>query len=139
MNDLLLLAAGVALGVLLAIAWAWISRPLRERAVRQDAIMRSQAVITGKVFEQLTPYLPDFAFNPRDARFLGSPVDFVIFDGLDEGALRRIVFVEVKTNRSALTSRERSVRDAVQARQVEWLEFRPHVTRATAPGRAGAR
>ena len=25
--------------------------------------------------EQLVPYLPEFGFNPKDARFLGSPVD----------------------------------------------------------------
>jgi hypothetical protein len=52
------------------------------RAVRQDAIQRSLAVTAGKVYEQLVPYLPNFPFNPRDARFLGSPVDFVVFDGV---------------------------------------------------------
>jgi len=34
--------------------------------------------------------------NPKDARFLGTPLDFIVFDGLDEGEVRRIVFVEVR-------------------------------------------
>jgi predicted Holliday junction resolvase-like endonuclease len=92
--------------------------------VRQDAIQRSQSVTTGKVFEQLVPYLPDFRFNPKDARFLGSPVDFVVFDGLSEGSVRRVVFVEVKTGLAGLSTRERRVRDAVQAGQVDWFELR---------------
>jgi predicted Holliday junction resolvase-like endonuclease len=86
--------------------------------------MRSQAVTVGKVYEQLVPHLPDFAFNPKDARFIGSPVDFVVFDGLNDGDVRQVVFVEVKTGRSELTVRERRVRDAVKAGRVGWSELR---------------
>jgi predicted Holliday junction resolvase-like endonuclease len=92
--------------------------------VREDAIQRSLAVTTGKVHEQLVPYLPTFAYNPKDVRFLGSPVDLVVFDGLAEGHVRRVIFLEVKTGGAALTSRERSVRDAVLTRKVEWVELR---------------
>ena len=115
---------GVLIGLLVALVafLAWKGR--YTRAVRADAIVRSQAVITGRVSEQLLPFLPGFGFNPKDARFLGSPVDFVVFDGLDEGALRRVVFVEVKTGDADLSPRERQVRDAVQGREVEWLELR---------------
>lgn len=94
------------------------------RRVRKDAAQRSLAVTTGKVLEQLVPYLPDFPFNPRDVRFLGSPVDFVVFDGLSEGHVTRIVFVEVKTGGAELSTRERRVRDAVADRLVEWHELR---------------
>ncbi len=93
-------------------------------ALRQDAVQRSQAVTAGKVWEQLVPFLPGFAFNPKDARFLGSPIDLVVFDGLDEGDVRRVVLVEVKTGGSALSARERQVRDAVQSGRVEWCELR---------------
>lgn len=92
--------------------------------VRQDAIHRSQAAVTGRVFEQLVPYMPDFSFNPKDARFIGSPIDFLVFDGLSDEDVRRIVFVEVKTGSSSLSTRERRVRDAVKALRIEWLELR---------------
>jgi len=94
------------------------------RRVRKEAIQRSLAVTAGKVYEQLVPYLPNFPFNPKDVRFLGSPVDFVVFDGLSAGDVTRIVFVEVKTGEAALSSRERRIRDAVQASRVEWYELR---------------
>lgn len=116
---LLVLAVG-AVALLGFLLW----KAAYTRAVRQDAIQRSLAVTTGKVYEQLVPFLPDFAFNPKDARFLGSPVDLVVFDGLSDGAVRRIVFVEVKTGGADLSVRERRVRDAVQGGQVEWLEMR---------------
>jgi predicted Holliday junction resolvase-like endonuclease len=75
-----------------------------------------------------------FPYNPKDVRFLGSPIDLVIFDGLAEGELRRIVFVEVKTGGSGLTHRERCVRDVIDAGDVEWAELR--VPRPLASGAA---
>jgi hypothetical protein len=99
------LVLGVALGLLVALVWFLWWRVRYVRAARQDAVERSQAVTVGKVFEQLVPYLLGFPFNPRDARFVGSPVDFVVFDGLSDGTVRRVVFVEVKTGGAELSPR----------------------------------
>lgn len=118
-TPLLVLAIGLA--VLFALLY-WKAR--YTAAVRRDAVERSLAVTTGKVSEQLAPYLPGFAYNPKDARFLGSPVDLVVFDGLSAGAVTRVVFVEVKTGGADLSARERRVRDAVREGRVEWVELR---------------
>ena len=117
---LALLAAGALVLVLAFLLW----KVRYTRAVRQDAVQRSLAVTAGKVYEQLLPYLPDFPFNPKDVRFLGSPVDFVVFDGLSDGQVTRVVFVEVKTGGAELSARERWVRDVVRERRVEWHELR---------------
>ena len=98
-----------------------------EGSIRRDAIQRSALVNRGKVTEHLVPYLPEFEFNPRDARFLGSPIDFVVFDGLSEGDLRAVVFIEVKTGRATLTGRERLVRVAIESGRVCWAEIRPEL------------
>ena len=125
-----LILAGVAVLVVLAVILNLVFHLRFERwkrdyskDVRRDAVQRSQAVTLGKVCEHLIPYLPDFRWNPKDARFLGSPLDFVVFDGLSDGTLRKIVFVEVKTGSSTLSPRERQVRDAVVARRVEWQQL----------------
>lgn len=96
------------------------------RNARHDSIARSRSVVSGKVQEHLSPLFPEFIsqFNPKDARFLGSPLDFVVFDGLDEGEVRRVVFVEVKTGRAGLVSRERLCRDAIEAGRVEYQLLR---------------
>ena len=92
-----------------------------EKRIREDAIKRSEAVVTGKVTEHLIPFFQDFKYNPKNVRFLGTPVDLVIFDGLSEGEVKNIVFVEVKTGKTAnLSTRERQVRDCVQNKNVIW-------------------
>jgi len=118
------LLIGLAIGLLVAWVYFLTWRARYTATIRQDAVQKSQAVTVGKVHEQLIPYLPDFHYNPKDARFLGSPVDLVVFDGLADGQVRRIVFLEVKTGVSTLTGRERQVRDVIEARQVEWAELR---------------
>jgi len=92
--------------------------------IRTEAVQRSRGVLVGKATEHLAPYFRDFSFNPSEARFLGSPIDFVVFDGLDEGRLRQVVFMEVKTGNSGLNARERQVRDAIHDRRVTWQEVR---------------
>jgi predicted Holliday junction resolvase-like endonuclease len=128
------LVVGIAIGLLVAWVYFLIWKVRYTTIIREDAVQRSLAVTAGKVHEQLIPYLPAFPYNPKDVRFLGSPIDLVVFDGLAEGRVRRIVFLEVKTGRSGLTSRERCVRDVIQAREVEWAELR--VTQPFASGAA---
>lgn len=120
MNSTALWTVAAIAAVLAFLLWkAWYTR-----AVRRDAVRRSLSVVTGKVSEQLVPYWPEFSYNPKDARFLGSPVDLVIFDGLSDGVVRRVVFVEVKTGTATLSARERQIRDAVERGAVEWREVR---------------
>ena len=87
---------------------------------RRESVNRSRSVVVGKVQEHLAPLSPEFfgRFNSKDARFLGSPVDFVVFDGLDEGFVKNVCLIEVKTGRASMTRRERLVRDAVDGGRV---------------------
>jgi predicted Holliday junction resolvase-like endonuclease len=95
-----------------------------EGEIRKDAVRRSSAVVSGKVSEHLAPYMGAFPYDPKDARFLGTPVDLLVFDGMSQDDLREIVFLEIKSGGSTLSTRERRVRDAVLARRVVWREFR---------------
>lgn len=96
-----------------------------EAEIRADAAVRSTAIQKGKYTEQLAPFLPGFPFNPRDCRFLGDFCDFIVIDGyqdakLGTGDVRKIVFMEIKTGKSALTKGQKSVKIAIEGKQVEW-------------------
>ena len=95
-----------------------------EKSIRADAHHRSKAVTTGKVLEHMAPHLPEFPYNPKDARFIGSPVDYVVFDGLDDGVIRQVVFVEVKTGDSALTARQKRIKEVIESNKVKWYDLR---------------
>jgi predicted Holliday junction resolvase-like endonuclease len=124
LSTLITLAVGIGIGLVVALLYVAAVKPRYTHAARRDAVSQSKAVTRGQIYEQFATYFPGFEFNPKDAQFLGKPVDFVVFDGLDEGQLNRIVFVEIKTGSATLNARERCVRDAVRRGAVEWREIR---------------
>ena len=94
-----------------------------ETFYRQDAINRSKAVILGKVTEHLVPFQNGFPFNPKEARFIGSPIDIIVFDGIDNEDVVDIYILEIKTGNSSLNKRQRLIRDAVREGRVHWREL----------------
>lgn len=90
---------------------------------RKQSVEGSRLTRGGQAAEHLAPFLPGLyeEFNPKDARFIGNPIDFIIFDGLEAGELRRVVFVEVKSGvRDDLSKRQRQVRRVVHRGDVEF-------------------
>ena len=117
-----LLISSILLNLILGLLVAYLVS--RQRRAVREAVRQSRRSILGQVVEQVVPLMGFFPFNPRDARFLGSPIDFVVFDGLSHGEVRRIVFVEVKTGRGRLNGVERRVRRAVEEGRVEFITVR---------------
>lgn len=93
-------------------------------AVREEAVQRSRAVLAGQFSEQVAPYLPDFPFSPSEARFLGKPVDFLIFQGMNQKKVEEVVFVEVKSGTSGLNATEKSLKETILQKKVRWVEYR---------------
>ena len=92
----------------------------RERG-RREAVSQSRAVLGGKFTEQLAPYLPEFKYDPTEARFIGSPIDLIVFPGLANGNPQEIVIIEIKSGKSRqLTPQGRKIRQLIEDGMVRW-------------------
>jgi len=91
---------------------------------RQDAIMRSRAVLGGQFSENLAPYLPEFPYLPTECRFVGKPVDFIVFKGMDDKKINEVVFVEVKSGDAKLSSQERNLKEVIDKKKIKFEEYR---------------
>ncbi|MBI2578499.1 MAG: hypothetical protein HYW26_02180 [Candidatus Aenigmarchaeota archaeon] len=94
------------------------------RQFRKDAVLRSRNTLMGKLWEHVAPYLPKFKYHPSDMKFIGSPIDYIIFDGMNEKDIKRVIFLEVKSANSKLNAQEKKLRDAIINKRVKWEEFR---------------
>ncbi|MCX6741726.1 MAG: hypothetical protein NTX24_00935 [Candidatus Pacearchaeota archaeon] len=92
--------------------------------LRKEAIMKSRAVLGGQFSEQLAPFLPDFKHLPTECKFLGKPIDFICFKGMDEKEINEIVFVEIKSGKATLNSQEKSLKNTIEKKKVRWEEYR---------------
>jgi predicted Holliday junction resolvase-like endonuclease len=93
--------------------------------IRKDSVSRSRSTLKGRISEQMAPLLPEFPFSPADARFIGNPIDFIVFDGYtnakdEKGDTISVVLVEVKKGKGKLTREETLIRKAVEEGRVSW-------------------
>jgi predicted Holliday junction resolvase-like endonuclease len=93
---------------------------------RADAVDTSRAVLKGKIAEQLAPLLPGFLakYNAADARFIGSPIDYLIFRNMSKGDDStdpiEIVLLDVKTGKSGLNGVQKKIEAAATAKRVSF-------------------
>ncbi len=99
----------------------------RREEIRSEAIRDSRRVLGGRFTEQMAPYLPEFKYDPTEARFIGSPIDLVVFPGLAQENPTELVLIEVKTGKTdRLTPTEKRIRDLIEAGKIRWeLLYRP--------------
>ena len=71
---------------------------------------KSTEVRTGQIAEQFAPYLKDFPYSPKDVRFLGSPIDMIVFDFKGD----QVVLIEFKTGDSTENARQRQIREMIK-------------------------
>lgn len=101
-----------------------------EKVFREDALARSRAVLKGALAEQLAPIFKIFGYNPSDARFIGDPVDYVIFDGYTKVKERiedipiTIVLADVKTGEAGLTYEQRRIQRGIENGRVKFETIR---------------
>lgn len=99
----------------------------REEMIRKDAISRSARTLSGKTLEKLVPFLEKFNHDPHDVRWIGDPIDLIVFDGYSASErrdVRKVTFVEVKSGESDLHPGQRKIREAIEKKKVGWEEFR---------------
>jgi predicted Holliday junction resolvase-like endonuclease len=91
---------------------------------RKAAVTQSRAVLGGKFTEQMVPFFPDFRYDPTEVRFIGSPIDMIVFPGLARGEPEEIVILEVKTGKSAvLTPQQKKIKQLIMDGMVRWDEI----------------
>ena len=128
------------LNVILVVITAWITRKLfninsdfnefkskRDNDIleaRKDSTKKQRATIKGQISETLAPWSMTIVDSVSELNFLGNPIDFIGFKGLDGKGDIEIKFIEVKSGKSKLNSNQRRVRDAVIAKRIEWAEVR---------------
>jgi predicted Holliday junction resolvase-like endonuclease len=99
----------------------------QESTIRKDAADRSRFVLKGKIAEHMVPlYREVFKYDPSDARFIGAPIDYLIFDGytavkdMNSDEPITVILADIKTGNAKLNRTERKIKEAVEQGRVRW-------------------
>ncbi len=112
--------------IILYLLWKIVQLKLAHRVAildaRKDTGNRQRSIIKGQISEVLAPWSIKSVNSVKELNFLGNPIDFVGFKGLDGEGDIDIKFIEVKSGKSRLNKNQRRIRDAVAAKRIEWVE-----------------
>lgn len=107
-------STGIVLTVLLSIN----SLRLLGKIEQERSLRISQSTRYGQISEQFLPLVEQYPYDPKQFRFLGSPIDGVQFEE------DKVVLVEFKAAGSRLSARQRKFRDLVREGKIEFREIR---------------
>ena len=98
---------------------------------QKRSVNTSRAVLKGKMAEQMAPIMPEFQYLPSDAKFLGDPVDYVVFDGYTDyrdGDGRaediEVVLTDIKSGGARLTKGQQAIAQAIAEGRVRFETIR---------------
>ncbi|MHA1409910.1 MAG: Holliday junction resolvase-like protein [Candidatus Odinarchaeia archaeon] len=84
----------------------------------RESQQKSLSTIYGKISEQWFPLMPGYPYDPKNFRFIGSPIDGIQFT--DD----KIIFCEFKLHSSKLSDTQKRIKELIKNKRVEWAEFR---------------
>jgi len=91
---------------------------------RKNATKQSRSVILWEVNEKIAPLLPWFPYDFKDLVFIGKGIDYLVFDGLSEWKLHKIIFLELKSGVSQLNGNEKQIKECIAKNRIQYEVFR---------------
>lgn len=91
---------------------------------KKKAVEKSRHVLKGQFNEHLSPFMENFPVKASECRFMGAPIDFICFSGLDEKNVEEVVFIEVKSGKAQMNATERSIKRAIENKNVRFETYR---------------
>jgi predicted Holliday junction resolvase-like endonuclease len=121
--DISTLIIGLTFGLILGVTIMRILFTHEQKEIRKSTLTGSKNQILGELYEKILPALPNFPFKPKDMVFLWKGCDYLIFDGLTEGRLREVIFLELKSGNARLTKNEEAIRSTISQKHVRFAEY----------------
>jgi len=94
---------------------------LKKKKLSADVKAEEKAISVGfgKIIEKFIPAYKNLKLEFRECRPLYEPIDLIVFDGLAKRTVDYITFLEIKSGRSRLNTRQRLIRDCVNEGKVK--------------------
>ena len=108
------------------------SKEKSEEIKKQKGRAASAHTTKGQILEKWCPFLEHPDIDPdweaKNWSFMGNPIDYIVFDWRNDKTINladgKVVMLDVKSGKSQLTTKQRRIRDLIQAGKVEWKTIR---------------
>ncbi len=111
---------GIIIGVIFGITLVYRAAisPLHKKIEKLSSEKESSSTAWGKTTEQFVSSMEKYPYSTENFRHIGSPIDGIQFE--DD----QILFVEFKTDKSKLNSKQNKIKKLVKEGKTKWFEFK---------------
>jgi predicted Holliday junction resolvase-like endonuclease len=99
----------------------------KEKEIVEKVLKDYGMYILKNLGEKFAPFyvMYKYKIDPRDIRFIGCPIDYIAFKGLEEKDYDNleILFIKVNQENRELTDREMAIKNAIENKKIKWLSI----------------
>ena len=103
----------------------------KESKIREKAVLRGRSKVLKTVRKSMDKHFAKMNYNPYDIKPILHPIDFVIYDGMNEEKMNDVVFLSKKTRNPYIDKLHSSISDIIAKEkydfQVARIDFEGNV------------
>lgn len=95
-----------------------------EEKLREKARERGRKIVPKLVQKSMHTEFASLKYNPYDIKTILHPVDFIVFNGLNNTKMKDIIFLSKNTDNNSLSKIRSSVQSAIEREAYDWQTAR---------------
>ena len=85
----------------------------KEKTIKKEAVQRGRSKVLKTVLDSMDDYFSKMNYDPYDIKPILHPVDFVIYEGMNEKKMNDVVFLSKKTKNPYINKLHMSINEVV--------------------------
>ena len=92
----------------------------KEDAIRKEAAEKARKQLPILIKKSLSDQIASLKFNPYDIKPILYPIDYVIYDGMEKGAIDNVIFLHNKNKNAKMNELHKSIHTTVENEEYDW-------------------
>ena len=92
----------------------------KEAAIRKEAAEKARKQLPKLIRQSLSDQITSLKFNPYDIKPILYPIDYVIYDGMEKGAIDNVIFLHNKNKNAKMNELHKSIHTTVENEDYDW-------------------
>jgi len=92
----------------------------KEVAIRKEAAEKARKQLPKLIRQSLSDQITSLKFNPYDIKPILYPIDYVIYDGMEKGAIDNVIFLHNKNKNAKMNELHKSIHTTVENEDYDW-------------------
>ena len=92
----------------------------KEAAIRKEAAEKARKQLPILIKKSLSDQIASLKFNPYDIKPILYPIDYVIYDGMEKGAIDNVIFLHNKNKNAKMNELHKSIHTTVENEDYDW-------------------